>query len=225
MTNGEFVSTILNDGRFATKDTYVSKRHILSIGKTYAKTFIAQALDANRLLKQYSLFTPISCFEMEPIDVLSCGFLELKECRNIMQSVCELPELIEGHSVSGIMNITSLDDGAVFYETTRIDFARKKKRKYVRDTSKFYIVEDNRIILLDSETEAIRLEIITLEDSETIEADCGCNSKENCVSLWDEEFKSPQKLLSSIRTQTLQEVLTMNSIPEDENPNMNSNEK
>lgn len=231
MTKGEFVSTIQSDLRFQSKDTLVSRRHILSVGESYAKTFLAQRLDESKLEAEYSLITTLPCFEMEEVDYIKCGFVNLKECRNIMKSKNKLPETIKGSTGYAIFYVTTIDDSIEYEPTTRGRFVDRLKTKYIRNNRNFYFIEDDHLYLPNDTTEVVKVQMLAL-DEEAIEEACSeCNENINtensakCISLWDEKFMCPDKLLMGVRTATLQELSTMAQIPKDENPNLNSNVK
>lgn len=230
MTNGEFVSSILTDARLNVKDTYVSRRHVLNIAKLISQTYIAQRLDEFKLFREYSLISTVKCFEMEPIDVISCGFVELKSCKNVMRSVNKIPETIKGSTGYAIFSVTNIDDTVEYREITFRDYSQKLKQKYVRDLSRFYYIEDGYIYLPNDTNEVINLSMIVLNEEEAEEkSNCssckGTTDSVKCKSLWDEIFICPDKLIGNVRSATLQSILTMVSIPEDSNPNLDVNQR
>lgn len=228
MTKGEFVSIIQADLRFQSKDTYVSKRHILKIGESYAKTYLAQRLDESKLEAEYSLITTLPCFEMESVDYISCGFVNLKECRNIMKSKNKLPKTVKGSTGYAIFYVSTIDDSVEYEQTTRSRFVDKLKTKYIRNKRNFFFVEDDYLFLPNDTTEIIKIQMLSLDEEAVEEVCSGCNGGSNeakCRSLWDEQFICPDKLLTGVRTATLQELTTMVQIPKDEKPNLNANLK
>lgn len=223
MTNGEFVSSILNDGKLLNKDTMLSRRHILAKGRGIADTYIAQRLDSMDISQQYDIVSPIECFEMIPIEGIKCGVVDLISCKTVMKSKKKLPKLVNGRLGAAILLVTSLDGEYEFKQTSSKSFKNKKKSKYTRDKEAYYIVQDDYLILPNSEVEYVRLEIITLykEDVE----DCDCNEKKDgCKTAWDSEFVCPSNIFTMVRDKTVQEVASLTlQIRADENPDLDEN--
>lgn len=231
MTKGEFVSNIYSVLNLDTKDTRISRRQVLSIGEMYLKTFLAQRLDELKLENQYSLISNISCFEMEPIDYITCGYVDLKECRTMVRSVKKLPETVKGNTGYAIFSVLTLDDSKEYVQVTRTEIKGLMKRRFVRDKSKFYIIEDDHLIIVNDDPEMVKIQMIALNEEEVEEACEACNDDINttnsrkCISLWEEEFKCPDKLLMGVQNATVQALSMKVQIPVDENPNMDSNQK
>ena len=61
MTNGEFVSRVINGLSFLNKDEHVSRRYILSVGQNKSKFYISQKLSDKSLfsINESILFSKI----------------------------------------------------------------------------------------------------------------------------------------------------------------------
>jgi len=223
MTNGEFVSSILNDGKLLNKDVMLSRRHILAKGRGIADTYIAQRLDSMDISQQYDIVSTIECFEMVPVEGIKCGVVDLISCNKVMKSKKKLPKIVNGRLGVAILSVTSLDGEYTFKQTSPKGFSNKKKSKYTRDKEAYYIVQDNYLILPNSEVEYVRVELITLNKEDVEE--CDCNGKEDeCKTAWESEFICPSNIFTMVRDKTVQEVVSLTlQIRADENPDLDEN--
>lgn len=223
MTNGEFVSSVLNDGKLLNKDTMLSRRHILAKGRGIADTYIAQRLDSMDISQQYDIISVIECFEMVPVEGIKCGVVDLVSCKTVMKSKKKLPKLINGRLGVAIVSVTSLDGEYVFKQTSAKGFLNKRKSKYTRDTGAYYILQDNYLILPNSEVEYVRVELISLYKEDVEECDCD-EKKDGCKTVWDAEFTCPQNIFTMVRDKTIQEVASLTlQVRPDENPDLDEN--
>lgn len=227
MLKGEFVADIKGSLNLINKDTNVSDRYVLSVGMSYVKTFLAQRKDDGKLTDMSVLNKTISCFKLEPVEVIKCGFVELVNCNKVMKSVCRLPETLESNIGYSINSVSSIDNNFYFTETTRYKYSKLLKRKYVRNIDKYFFIEDGFLYIPNDETELVNINLTTLGGG--LDSKCtSCEQEDamgDCKSLWEEEFPCPDKLIMYVKQSTLQELGFKVRIPEDERPNLNSNEK
>lgn len=229
MTNGEFVSRIVNDIRSVNKDDVVPKKWILNIGKSKAKTYVAQHWFDLGLYEDASIVTYIPCLEMVEVKAIDCCDDLIPICKTLYRSKKRIPGLIGiASGTSSIIRITNIDNSRIFTRTTLRDFINDKQRMFSGVGDQFvYYVEDGYIYLPEETAAKINVKLITIEKREAMKlSSCGdSHDFDFCKSAWDDEFVAPLKLMEAIATQTLQEVLSRVQTPEDENPNMDSNEK
>lgn len=230
MLNKDFVARVVNNLKALTKDGHVSRRFILKTGKTKSAFLISQKLDELSMSRELGIMTTIPCFEMEEILTKDCGVIEFKLCQNIMRSTCELPDLLfskTGVSVFRVYNIAN--DYNYSYISPR-EFSQRGKRKYTIKNKKFFTVKDRRLFLLNSTSELVDIDILTM-DKEKAGDMSTCSDKKAtlpsvCTSTWDKEFVCPDRFLDIVIKDTLQEVASIyRTSIEDENPNMDSNQK
>lgn len=219
MTNLDIVSRISNTFNSIDKDSRIPKRYILNIARNKAEFLISQKLGEGSLHREDNIYTTIECFEMIEIPPIKCDIIEFRRCRTVMRSKNKLPKLINSRLGNSIKEITSLDDEREFKPTTPAQFRRDKDREGTSDYI-YYYVKNGYPYILDTPIYMINLNVITMEQ-ENID---GCN-KDCCKSLWEYEFKCPDKLLDIVITETVKEISIRKGIPTDENPNLNSNEK
>lgn len=223
-TNNEFVSRVVNNLKAITKDGHISKRFILGIGKVKAKFLISQKLDEMTLFREDSIITSIPCFEMAPIESKHCDVFEFRTCQRVMKSVKKLPEGIFGKNGSGIISVTSVDELKDYTYISPKRFNDLKKRKYTRNTSRYYYIKDGYLYLPDSTNELLEIRMITLDkqEADAVSSCAGCN----CKSIWEYEFVCPDRFLDLVVKDTLQEIGSIyRSSVEDANPNMEPNQK
>ena len=224
MTNGEFVSNIIGGVNALNKDDYISRRLVLSIGRSLVSTFVSQRLDQKKLWKDYGLINTLRCFELKKDDIVSCDIVEFRRCNSLMKSKKQLPELMSSNSKVSVVSVYSLD-GSVFYTyKTPKQYSLDKNRKYsdIIDGD-YYYIHNRHLYLPDSNVEAVNVDVITL-DLYDLDKLSGCGSGK-CKSVWDYEFVCPDKLLGNVIDLTYQKVFNKKRIPEDENPNLDSNLK
>lgn len=228
MLNKDFVARIVNNLKALTKDSHISRRFVLKIGRTKSAFLIAQKLDELSMSRELGIMTTIPCFPMEQIDSKDCGVVEFKLCQKIMKSVCKLPDVLfskTGVSVFRVYNIT--DDYNYDYISPR-EFSQRQKRKYILKDKKFFTVKDRHLYLLNSTSELVDIDLITMdkEEAQNMSA-CGeKDTKSACISEWDKEFVCPDRFLDLVMRDTLQEVASVQRTSiEDENPNMDNNQK
>lgn len=206
MKKGEFVSRVINGLNALGKDSRISRRYILHVGKNITKDFISKNIDN---LRDPDLITTISCFKMEEDDVIRCGIAEFRRCKSLMKSVCQLPETLGGQA---IVSVTSLDDHLEFKPTTLKQYRRDRDRGgYYPE----YYLRDGFLYLPNSSVKYISVDLITL-DTENI---CSCENDE-CTEVYETEFIVPGKYIENVVKQTIQEVAFKKQIPVDNNPKL-----
>ena len=223
-TNAEFVSRVLNGLKGLTKDDHISRRYVLSIGRNKATTYISQALANRTLSRESQLFKTIKCFELEKDDIVACKFVEFKRCNILMKSKQKLPKTISSKYGESILLVTSLDDGTEFDYSATSDALINNKRSF-GFLAKNYYIREGYLYIPNYEVYAVNIDLLSLEEKEVAEAS-SCEECDECKSVWNYDFICPDKLYEPIINETIAEIgTTFKSIPEDENPNLDSNQK
>ena len=223
--NSEFVSRIVNGIKALTKDSHVSKRYILNIGRNKARFLIAQKLGELSLTRESSIISSVNCVKMVPITIKECPIVEFKLCKNLMRSEKKIENLITSKNFSGITSVVNLDGTVVYSEVTPSQYRRNKIRKINNKKNRnYFYIKDGYIYLPDSENEMIDIELININGEEI--TDVSSCSECDCTSVWDRNFIIPDRMLDLVIKDTIQEVATIyRSSIEDENPNLDSNIK
>lgn len=226
MTQGEFVSSIINDLRLYTKDAWISKRHVLSVGKSKAKMLLAQRVDEIKLTTSFDLISTIDCFEMEEVSRIECDFIDIRNCDKIYKSVKKLPETIYGRTAIGVISVNSIDDNIRFEWSTPLKIKNRKNLRVRKNKEDFFFFIENGHLYTTTDIETVKVRMIALNEEEVEDCDCKDEKEKGCKSAWDMKFPITDLLLDSVRSQTLQELTaTYVQIPKDENPNLDENQK
>lgn len=226
MKVGEFVSDVKESVRALTKDDRVSGRYIHSLAKDYT-SYILSARPLRDAMRDVTIFREVPCVEMERIRSDKCDIAEFRKCDKVMRSKCKLPEIYNskmGVVVISVLNIT----GETEYEALRnpADYKEQLKRKFVT-ASKYYYISNGYLYLLGSESEIVTITALFQDEREAINfSKCSEETDDACKSAYEFELIIPDKYRSSIKDQVVQHIVgSHKSIPEDENPNLDSNQK
>lgn len=219
------VSRVVNELRSLNKDEYYSRRAILSMLEDKAVFLLSQKLGEKQLYRESQLYSHISCFELEKIDVIKCEHIEFRTCQTLMKSVEKLPEVVYSKYGSGILNVTSIDGLKLFASISARDYASLSKRKYTSTNNLYYIEKGGYIYIPNFEIQAVDLDVLTLRVEE-IPKKSSCSKEDCCKSYWDYPLVNSDKFAESVMRETIQEAIsTFRSIPIDENPDKDSNIK
>lgn len=222
-TNEDFVSRVLNDGRFLTKDDHISRRHILNIGKNKVTTYVSQKLLDRTLYRESNIFKTINCVEMIKEDIIKCPIIEFRKCKALYRSKHKIQGLIYSRYGSSIILVENLDGTIQFNPSTKSSISNRNKRMFGDLVHSYYIQDD--YIYIPEEIELINIVALTLSDKETEEIS-SCNECDKCKSVWEYNFICPDKLYEPIISETILEIMKIyKSTVADENPNLNNIEK
>jgi hypothetical protein len=223
MKNLEITSIVINQLKYLSKDDHISRRFVLKKLRENARLLISQKLSDKTLYREDPLESWIECLEMEKLDTVKCDIIEFKNCKNLMVSKQELPEIIYSKYGAGLSKAYSIDGEKEYDYITLRQFNLNKKRRATNN--KYFYIKDNRLYLPDSTVERVNIPVITLETEKIPEIN-SCGAGTDCRSLWDFEFIGSDRFLQKVIGMTVQELAqTHRQIPEDENPNLDSNIK
>lgn len=225
MTNAEVVSRITNGLRLLNKDARFSKRYLLFVAEKNAEYLISHKLRDRSLFREDNVYSSISCFELEEKDTYSCGIVEFKSCNKLMKSKEKLPNIVYSRYGSSIRQVTPIDfmSDEEFTPTTLEQFKRDRRRQNKFDKTNKFIIKDGYLYIPESEIRAVSLELIIINTFRL--SYLNSEYKKDCRSAWDYEFKISDKIAAEAINMTIQELSRPVQIPEDSNPNMDSNIK
>lgn len=225
ITNAEFVSRIVNNLKATSKDGHISRRFILSVGKTKARFLMSQKLDEMTLFKEDGIMSHVECFKLKRVDSKSCDIFEFRLCEHLMKSCEKLPEGLFGKNGSGLVSVLNVDGSKEYHYITLNRYTGRSKRKYTRSSNGYYYIKDGYLYLPDSQNELVEISMFALNRWE-LEEKCGCNKEVSCKSYWDYEFVCPDRFLDLVFRDTLQELASIyRTSIQDENPNLDENLK
>ena len=226
MTVGEFVSDVKNSIRALDKDSRVSSRYIHSLAQNYTDYLLSQR-PLSDAMRDSSIFTEVTCVEMERIKSDKCAVVEFRKCDKIMRTKCKLPQLYNskvGQILISVLNIT----GDVEYEQLRspADYTNTKKRKFPL-AKKYYYISNENLYILGTTSELISITGLFADELEALKfSSCSEESVGECSSALDYRMIIPNKYISTVKDQVIQHILTTRqAIPEDELSNLDSNQK
>ena len=218
MTYREAVSKCVNTLKLNNKDEHISRRYILKLLQDSAQVLISQKLLERTIIGDLNLYTYISCFEFEMVDMKKCPIIEFKMCSTLMKSKKPLPKLVFSRLGASIKDIVALDGNYRFTMVDKGQYQRNKKRKYsVKGETYIYLDSDFHLYIPDEEIYSVDLTVLTTKPEDVDK--CSACSEEGCKKYWDMEFICPDKLIEAVFAQAYQ-VLGMNrQIRDDQNPN------
>lgn len=227
ITNGEFVSRVVNGLQALTKDMHVSARYIAHVGKVKAKFLMAQKLDELSLFKEEGIITNINCFRLKRVKARDCGIVEFKLCDKLMKSCEKLPEGMFGKIGPSIFSVTSVDGSIDYRYITARRYSDIKKRKYRKEDAGYFYIKDDYLYLPDSLNELVDIAMVTVDkDQAECVSECSESNSNSCVSKLESEFVCPDRFLDLVVKDTIQEIGTFyRTSVKDENPNMDVNQK
>lgn len=225
MTVGEFISDVKNSVRALTKDDRISGRYIHSLSKDYTSYLIANR-PLSDVLRDTSIFTEITCVQMDRVRADICDIAEFRKCNKVMKSHCKLPELYNssiGPLVTSVTNMT----GEVTYQQLRspADYTNAQKRKF-QNTTHYYYILNRDLYVVGSTPERVSIGGLFVDELQALKfSECRDDIGE-CDSVLDYKIIIPNKYLSTVKEQVTQHILnTRKRIPADELPNLDSNAK
>ena len=222
MKNSELVSRVVNGLNSLNKDSRIPKRYILRLATDKAIFLMAQKFRDRSLFRESNLFKTVDCFELKEIDKVSCDIVEFRTCNTVMRSVNKLPRLLYFKYGSSLKEVTNIDYGFEFKPTSISKFRRDKKRQEF-GPDKFFYLKDDYLYLPESDVKRVSLSLYTPNEYESEKANACNNNK--CLNPWDMEFVVSDKIADVVVQETIKEVSMRLRIPEDENPNLDSNQK
>lgn len=218
MIKREFVSKVVNAMKLNNRDEHISRRFILSVGKSISKNLISQKLLDRTIFSELNLYTTIPCFEFEQIEAIRCPLVEFKMCNVLMKSKKPLPEPVFSRLGASIKDIVSLDGNFRFTYLDKGQYQRNKKRQHsLKGEVYVYLDTDMHLYIPDEEIYSIDLTLLTM-DTEDVENCSSCSDKK-CLSKLDSEFIVPDKLSEVVFSETLKILGVNRQIRADVNPN------
>lgn len=224
-TYREIVGSIQEILNSVAKDTYIPRRLILTLLKTYLKDLVSKKFHDKSLFREINIYDWIDCIELVPDDVIKCPVVEFRGCNNIMKTKKPLPTLIWSRFGSSISSIMNIDHSIEYSVITHTDYYNLKKRRgFDKFKGKYAILgSDNHLYIPDSEVEIISVLLYSIDENKF--GCSSCSEDTQCNSYWDTEMAIPDQLLANAIDLTLAKLITRVQIPKDESPDLDSNIK
>ena len=224
MKNSEFASRVVNDLNALNKDSHISRRWILSIGRNKAESYIVQHWDGGQMIEDRNILTCIDCVRMIEVDKIDCCDVEFPLCSTLMRSEHRLPGLMYTGMGPIITKVSNVDGTVYYFYKDLRSYRNHVKRKYAFVGPKFFYIHDGYLYIPDEHIELINICYFTMKRREAMLLSA-CATPDLCTSEWDYDFIYPVKMIEAIMSETIKEASLKLQIPTDENPNMDSNQK
>ena len=209
MTVRQIIALVRNEVNSITLDGRKSNRFIFSKILIYTDIILKRESDSRRLFNSTNIFTTLSCFNLKETS-LSCTNIKLPKCKTFMRSSLPLPGFYS--SIYGnLLMVETIDGSNRFEQTTPENYKNISNREFKPKTG-YYWINNNHLIIPDSEVETVSLRYIAKIEITT------------CTGL-DQEIGIPSWLISDVVKYVVQDIRNTISIPQDENPDLNSNMK
>lgn len=227
MTNREFISEIRNNVRSVDPDSWIPGAYILSKGKGFASLFIKREADDKRMFRFSDLYTTIKCLQMEEKDLVDCCDIYIPNCKTVMRSKKQLPEVYSTR-FGYLMNVSSVDYDKDYIPITPQGFKRTQTREFSDNRNRYFWLENGHLITpVINNITPVRLRVRGMfpNKAEALKLD-ECGSLNSCIRLLDEDFVAPVHLLQEIKDATTKDLLgSYKQVQPDELTNKNNLEK
>lgn len=224
-TKGDFVSEVRNHLKALNKDDYISARFILSTGMTFVQ-YLINNRPLWKVMRDLNAFTFVPCVELKRVKSHKCDIAEFRTCDKIMRTKTKIPEILNASGGFIIESITNMDNSEEYHPLrSPKDFKNSKKRQF-GNSLKYYYFSNGYLYILNSTTELVNINALFLNENEAMAlAECE-DEHDDCKSALEDKFICPEEYKSTVRDQTVQLLLGGHrNIPEDENPDLDSNQK
>lgn len=198
-TNRDIVSRVRSTHKLL-GDASITDRAILAELKSFATTLIKQQTDKRKLWSTSTIFTPISCLEMEEVPIAEC--CDYISDKTVARSKHKLPKIGEGNYGLLIQGVFAIELNKKINESTISRFINSL-RLGLRRTDIYYWVYNDYIYISNPTVKTISISAYFEEDisEEILNPECECLSKSKknkCINPLDLEFKCPGALESVV---------------------------
>jgi len=189
----------------------LSDRYIYSLVMKFGKTLMRRQDNLNRILKYNSVWKPIPCVDLEPVDRVACGCVT-SGC-TILKTKKKLPDLIDGYWGPLIRFVTSVDQSQELKPTTAIEYEKMLKQKNFKyNKTKYYWYLDGDLYCPNIDWDTIMLECIPEGDISSYTSD----EVDNCTYAQDLDCPIPDFLFTEIEQMIAAELGINMRIPIDQ---------
>lgn len=212
MSIREFCSSVRNNLNISADD-YISSEFIYWVGINIAALYIKRDADNKKLFKNTSIFKKLECVELEPYEE---GCIQLGGCNSMMRSKLPLPTFFQSNYGS-LIKVYNLSNDVDYVEISVNKYKNIKNLPYKPRKTKYYWIEDNYLVIPDSEVEMVNVYGMFTDPSLGLE--------QGKCSLLDQPFPCIPYLIGAVIEATVKQIGISKSIPRDEDINANSSVK
>jgi len=224
-TNAQLIYSVREGVSQYTDDSNLSDRYIMYLFNLKRSKYLRN--DLNNLQKTIDLsVTQSLCLELEEVSANECG-IEY-DCGTIMRSKQKLPQPLELHLKTAIINIRPTNRISIPFNFVNKEQAIWSKYSPFGNSIYAFLDNDNYIYLV-SESNAVKLidcisvtaifeDPLLLRDYKTC---CGCEIVKQCYDDLTTDYPLQAHHVDSITEEIIKTIVRKLQIPEDENNNAN----
>jgi hypothetical protein len=222
-TVSEVISDVRNDLNRVNLDGYLPSKYLHSRLLGVAKLFMKREADDRRLYLYPDIWVTINDLEMGETNLIGCSDLAIPYCTKIMKSSVKLPEIYTTR-YGYLLNISSVDYGKNYTQTTPKDYIKIKSRKYQNPNLRYFWIYNNHLVIPEAMVKSVTLRAIFCDKAQGLRIE-GCNQPE-CIKTLEQAFTVPGHLLDNVKDFTVKSIAGVkDKIQPDEYPNLNLNRK
>lgn len=203
MTNSQIIAQIRSRNKFLSDDDTVSDRQIYNDAKAVASILLKREISQKKLTSSDNVYTPVECLPLCKANGTECDL-----SFEVAKSTIQLPQIEEGLYSYFIQGVFNLDNSEEIYPTTIRDFANYQKLR-VKANKNFYIIKNRYLYVLNPDIVKVNLYAYFVDGFE----------QDDCVSMYDREFRFPPYLLDSLYSMCRDRLLDYHKFAEDTQDN------
>lgn len=224
MTRNEIISRLRNSLKETSSDSKFTNRYLWNTFWTKALLLLQRESDKPKLYNQSNIWKTI-CVQMDKVSPLVCDCVSLPMDCVVYRSRYRLPLIAEGSFGLLYRFIASLDLSNFIVLVTPYQYLLKKSKF---NKEKYAFIHDGYLWAPDTKWSKLVISgIFQKEISKDFDCDCQDNesSAGDCATLPYLDSGVPDYLIDAAIQMALQELGQAKSIPSDQHPNANENEK
>jgi len=215
-TIGESISRVRNVLKAVKEDPFITDRFIASVVMKYAKALIRRQDNENKIMKYDSLFEPLPCVDLIPVDKIEACCAGISTGCKIYRTKDRLPKILEGSSGPLFKDVSSLDGSIILIKTKPASYvAMANTTTFKYNKSKYYWHIDGYLYFPDIEWDAVRVEALWEGDVSFLK----CDKDKQCLPMQQQPLRVPDYLMAETEQFAIKELLTMGQIPTDGSDN------
>jgi len=195
-------------------DAFLTDRFLYSQVMKYARLYIKQKDDGNKMTRYSSMFQKFPAVPLIEVSPIEAGCVDINVCCTMKRSKDRLPKILEGAFGPIIRSVTSVDGST---EVKRTDpktwsyMTRSSTFKY--NKTKYYWYMNGYTYLPDIPWDSADVDAMWEDDI----SEFFCDAEDCCVDRLTEPTNVPDDLFAQIEGVLKNDLLGMIQIPKDNN--------
>jgi hypothetical protein len=218
MLTGTVISDIESTLSVTSIDDVLPRQYLYNVLLDETYKLIRQKKNLLNLFKDSKLVTFMDCVPMIPV--------KGEDCCGLKGEIMRTKDKIASFNVSsgdGILGVYTVDDNETFNRFDGFRQLNRNRKRRFGDLEKGFIYNDDYIYVSGSKPKAVN--VVLIKDPAKVLENLEKNTTD-CKGVEDIEFPCPNDLLPYVKASTAQFIMnTVLRIPEDSNPNLDSNIK